>query len=888
MISELLSSKTTLGQTSAGRPAAARSLASRIVAGIGRGVLLGTVLLPAWFFGGVLPGGLPCLLVAIAGVLAILLLWQAISRFPGMVLPKSLLPLACAIFLGAFQLLPLDRSLLEKTSSQSAIDLRQSLARGSQPEEQVLATALSMPVPEGRKCLSLYPAATRRDLALFAMCIGVFIAGAWLFRSSAAQMCFCSALAVHGTILAFFGVTQLIQFGEAWRKLWTVAASPVLPGLNWSIGPLVNRNHDGGFLNLCLAGAGGLLLWAVGRTHPCARARFELPLLALCAASTIIAGVLCTFSRGAAVSMAVAGLITGAATLAAKRGSKRLWWGAIAVVCAAALVAWIGMDQSLRNRLASFSNPEKAASGRMALWADSLKAVPDFPWFGSGLGTFQHLYPVYQDRTDENLYVHAENHYVEVLMETGILGISMLAAFIGMAGWACWKLLRRASDARTTAFAAAAIFALTAHVVHAVGDFCLYVPANLALFALWSGAVCGSAADPFLAGAPAKRPARWLPAAVSLIILGICGWGWLAASRWDRVAAALRQAEPLTPTPDIRSDEVLTTIRRLAGELDDCPDHAEGLVRLSDLEILLFQSRTFEHWNRDNLPKSEAQSLWRATSPYIFYGRLCASARSPDPRPLNNLRRDPAAQNALIPALHHAIQAADACPLLPNPHVTQALLCGLIGSPSDNQVFLARARRVASSSLESRFRCGMIEFYAGRIAPACRDWQRTLWLCNGRGPLATQILNLAFVHLTAWQLLDMLPMSPELLINISREHLALADRSSLRAMVSDRIRTLANEGNYPASQRFYFRGMAHSLAGEPAKAVDDFRNAVEEDPLNVGYRTLLARECLACGKLNLAREQLAFCAQYAPKNTEWQPLLAELNRKAATSIPPKD
>ena len=50
-----------------------------------------------------------------------------------------------------------------------------------------------------------------------------------------------------------------------------------------------------------------------------------------------------------------------------------------------------------------------------------------FPLFGTGLGTHEVVYPMFESATLNTLASHAENEYAQVLEETGIAGLILLA-----------------------------------------------------------------------------------------------------------------------------------------------------------------------------------------------------------------------------------------------------------------------------------------------------------------------------------------------------------------------------------------------------------------------------------------------------------------------------
>ena len=152
-------------------------------------------------------------------------------------------------------------------------------------------------------------------------------------------MWLCALFAVNGAALAFFGfVQQLTWTGLLYWKI------PLLAGGS-PYGPFVCRNNAGGFLNLCLAGAAGMMIWLAGRggSSGLGDEQFGVPaprgplervgqrlrefvlhwnaanLVAMILIVCIVAGIFCSLSRGAFLAMIGATLITAVVVSCARR-----------------------------------------------------------------------------------------------------------------------------------------------------------------------------------------------------------------------------------------------------------------------------------------------------------------------------------------------------------------------------------------------------------------------------------------------------------------------------------------------------------------------------------------------------------------------------------------
>ena len=190
-------------------------------------------------------------------------------------------------------------------------------------------------------------------------------------------------------------------------------------------------------------------------------------------------------------------------------------------------------------------------------WADGWRAAEDLLPAGSGLGTYRYIYRAYQQQPYDVWYYHAENQYLQALVEAGLPGLGLLLAVLGLVALACWRLLQHAPDAATYALGVAGTFALSSQAIHAVFDFGLYLPANMLLLALICGAVCGRAAriegsgwrssdgsvrwPVLLVALPPLRP--WPPRAA---------WPWPACCCWAVVEVSPRggQSRRRWPTPE--------------------------------------------------------------------------------------------------------------------------------------------------------------------------------------------------------------------------------------------------------------------------------------------------------------------------------------------------
>ena len=196
---------------------------------------------------------------------------------------------------------------------------------------------------------------------------------------------------------------------------------PLLFGLSTSnplnaYGPFANRGHFAAAVLLACAGPVGLL------ARPRAWADRWLGALALVAAG---AAVVASGSRAGAVGIVVGGV---AALTCAGRGGRRL--ALVTAVLGAGVVggALLGVAP-FASRL-----PVRAdEAARLEIWRGTVALVAEQPVVGVGLDAFRYAYPGDGRGPVEDWVAIAENDVLQVVAETGVVGLAGLALAAALA-----------------------------------------------------------------------------------------------------------------------------------------------------------------------------------------------------------------------------------------------------------------------------------------------------------------------------------------------------------------------------------------------------------------------------------------------------------------------
>jgi O-antigen ligase len=140
-------------------------------------------------------------------------------------------------------------------------------------------------------------------------------------------------------------------------------------------------------------------------------------------------------------------------------------------------------DNVMTERLAESSIETE---GRTRIFELTWQAIRDWPVFGTGLGTFRDVFPLYRTEDLPLPVAQAHNDYLETIVELGFPAASAL--FLSMASllWICLRGVRRRR--RDAVFPCIGVGATTLVAVHSLFDFSLQMPGVTATFWILMGA----------------------------------------------------------------------------------------------------------------------------------------------------------------------------------------------------------------------------------------------------------------------------------------------------------------------------------------------------------------------------------------------------------------
>jgi putative inorganic carbon (HCO3(-)) transporter len=276
-------------------------------------------------------------------------------------------------------------------------------------------------------------------------------------------------------VVAFFGLWQALTGGYTalYDVLYPVqdeiAQIPAWEGRITSF--LEHYNGLAGYLNLVLPFC---LAFASGGTDPVLRtlSRWCLPLAAI--------ALLVTQSRGGLLAF-VAILLVHVFLSARDRKTRARQVALVLIICLVA-VAVAGFFFQRLTEIDDFT-----AVSRLAIWGGAFTVFARSPWLGIGFGNLRALMGGLLN-LPEGWTGDAHNLYLELLAETGVIGLVLFSILIVFALRAALKQMRRAQNDFSKMIAVAVFAAICGVLVHGTVDYLFHTtPQVTALFFLVLG-----------------------------------------------------------------------------------------------------------------------------------------------------------------------------------------------------------------------------------------------------------------------------------------------------------------------------------------------------------------------------------------------------------------
>jgi O-antigen ligase len=342
--------------------------------------------------------------------------------------------------------------------------------------------------------MSVDPHATRRE-ALRVLALAAFFLICWnIYRTRAQVQRAVWTMITMGTLLAIFGIVQRVT----WNGHLYWVGPEITVGAPF--GPFVNRAHFAGLMVVIVPMALALMLAWRQRRPPTRRWRVTwrdkvrdwaagegsaanlVPFLVfVMGGAALISG-----SRGGMLALlaALLAMVVGSAATGQSWVGRTVRVG-LAVLLIVLAAAWIGGDVlygTVERLSAELGQPTE--SPRLLIWANAMTLWLEKPVLGTGLGTFGVAFPHVRTIEAAVVYTHAESDWVQLLTDTGVLGLALALSTLVSVALVLAQRLRGAPGRAGRVFALAGLVVLFGAAVQGVGNYNLPVMSNFIYLAL--------------------------------------------------------------------------------------------------------------------------------------------------------------------------------------------------------------------------------------------------------------------------------------------------------------------------------------------------------------------------------------------------------------------
>jgi len=378
---------------------------------------------------------------------------------------RTPLNLPILIFLGfiLLQLIPLPEPVLKVVSPNT----HEIYVKSQKPINQIRNEQLSPEKSIGSRSLSLNPYATKNALYKIVAYFLLFFLIVNNVNSFKNIKRILTSIVIFAFSLSLFSIIQQLTWNGKiyWFRELRYGGGP--------FGPYVNHNHYAGYMEMVIPLAIGLIF-----INKDINKRLMLGFMTVVMAATVFMSL----SRSGMVSLICSLVFLSLMLSSAKNPKHSFPIVSLIVIGLLLFLAYIGILSDSLNRILTLTEPDKLLQEmRPKVWKDSLNIVKDFPILGSGLGTYENIFPKYKSFSQQVIYLYTHNDYLQALTESGALGFSIILWGIITFSITIFRYVKK--DSMTLCLSASVL----AIGIHSFFDFNLHIPANAVILSIIIG-----------------------------------------------------------------------------------------------------------------------------------------------------------------------------------------------------------------------------------------------------------------------------------------------------------------------------------------------------------------------------------------------------------------
>ena len=736
--------------------------------------------------------------------------------------------------------------------------------------------------------ISFMPAETLDGLMVLVSYVLIFVVAAQRIRSSKDSYRLLIALSVAVVLMALFG---LVQYATSNGKFFWFYNHPRTDPSRVVKGAFTNRNHFASFMALGI----GPLVWCLTaislknkdhkKTSRFASENYLPAGLVSVAISIVIFAALLSLSRAGAITLGVACVVSGIFLYRSAAISGQL---AVAAVCVVLLTCGLLIgygEEQVERRLGQIASADAqqldSSDGRRAIWKANIEGIQEFPLVGTGIGTHRDVYKLYMEDSGadyRNQFTHAENGYLQVGLESGLVGLGLLlAAFLLALFWTTKGLLNRQRPLVASA-QAAALSCLLASLVHSGADFVWYAPACVIPVILMAASACrlrqlqkaesGSRA----LGFPVPR-LTWAAAAVCVAAAAV----WMLPAKYRRMEAErywysyLRMSlkGEITLVPQNRAAIITKKLVAVSKTVDADPSFARAHARLAELCNIAFHELQMQSENPMSLAmiRDASNTFEDPGQRYEWLSQRALGER----------------HGYLLQAIHHSKRSLELCPLQGQQYLYLSEMQFVDReSDFDDQVLVDQAMRVRPHDPKVLFGAGVHELRNGHQEAGTALWQRAFGLSRRyQSPIINQIAAFS----AADRLVQIFDPDVEALALMAARYRELGRGQDLqyclRAFTNASL-TMADDTTVPTERRIRFVLAAQKACdelGDVAAATACYQKAIDVSPRDYRAHYQFGMWLSERKNYSAAADQFDECAKIRPGDDRVRRLAVALRNK---------
>jgi O-antigen ligase len=254
---------------------------------------------------------------------------------------------------------------------------------------------------------------------------------------------------------------------------------------NFVTGTYVNLNHYSGYMAFVICMSFGYLTYLLSKipitTETMWRQRLVQMINLIGTRAGLISFLILIMSSALILSgsrMGICSFVTAVILISIMISKKVSIKKLLIIVLPICLMSvWIGLNPVIK-KFSSASVDIEAEGGRKQIWNDTYNLIKDFPALGTGLGTYEYVFPKYKTIKAQKLFDHAHNDYLELISDMGFTGFLIVIAGAVYYLFIIIKMWFQRKNSFVRGITVGCFGGIAYIIVHSLTDFNLHIPAN--------------------------------------------------------------------------------------------------------------------------------------------------------------------------------------------------------------------------------------------------------------------------------------------------------------------------------------------------------------------------------------------------------------------------